>query len=255
MIKFFRNIRKKLAIENKALGYMRYAIGEIVLVVIGILIALQINNWNEHRKLNIEEQEALINIKQDFSYNKELLLKTINETEAGIQSCLNVLDYTGNKPKPEREQYFDSLMNQFMISPYYFPRNGFLDDLINSGKLSLFNNVDLRNRLSTWKPMVERIQERYIGLRRYQDDLNDYIHENGSWLNADAISTTVRSVRFPKSGFEIDNRNMLDHIKFENMIENNAIYLDNYRIELINTRNLLDRILTLIDGEMKTKHD
>jgi Family of unknown function (DUF6090) len=50
MTKVFRNIRQKLAAENKVMAYLRYAIGEIVLVVIGILIALQINNWNEGRK-------------------------------------------------------------------------------------------------------------------------------------------------------------------------------------------------------------
>ena len=50
MIKFFRNIRKSLLNEGKTSKYLKYAIGEIVLVVIGILIALQINNWNEHRK-------------------------------------------------------------------------------------------------------------------------------------------------------------------------------------------------------------
>ena len=53
MIKFFRRIRKKLADDNKPMKYLRYAIGEIVLVVIGILIALSINNWNEQRKNNI----------------------------------------------------------------------------------------------------------------------------------------------------------------------------------------------------------
>ena len=52
MLKFFRNIRKKLASENKVASYLRYAIGEIILVVIGILIALQVNNWNEQRKSN-----------------------------------------------------------------------------------------------------------------------------------------------------------------------------------------------------------
>jgi hypothetical protein len=58
MINLFRNIRKKLASENKVSAYSRYAIGEIVLVVIGILIALQINNWNEYRK----DQNRLIDI-------------------------------------------------------------------------------------------------------------------------------------------------------------------------------------------------
>ena len=54
MIPFFRRIRKKMADDNKPLKYFRYAIGEIVLVVIGILIAVQINNWNENRKDSID---------------------------------------------------------------------------------------------------------------------------------------------------------------------------------------------------------
>jgi hypothetical protein len=56
MIPFFRKIRKKMADDNRPLKYMRYAIGEIVLVVIGILIALQINTWNEDRKKRITEK-------------------------------------------------------------------------------------------------------------------------------------------------------------------------------------------------------
>ena len=59
MINFFRKIRKKLADDNKPLKYMRYAIGEIVLVVIGILIALSINNWNEVRINNQKEIEYI----------------------------------------------------------------------------------------------------------------------------------------------------------------------------------------------------
>ena len=50
MMRFFKNIRQKLAFENKVMAYLRYAVGEILLVVIGIIIALQINNWNEERK-------------------------------------------------------------------------------------------------------------------------------------------------------------------------------------------------------------
>ncbi len=66
MINFFRNIRKKLADDNKPLKYARYAIGEILLVVIGILIALQINNWNEERKAIISERSQINFVYQDL---------------------------------------------------------------------------------------------------------------------------------------------------------------------------------------------
>ena len=72
MIKLFRNIRQSLIMENKTSKYLKYAIGEIVLVVIGILIALQINTWNEKRKATIEEITILKNVQE------EILLDTLD---------------------------------------------------------------------------------------------------------------------------------------------------------------------------------
>ncbi len=69
MIKFFRKIRQRLLTENKFSKYLIYAIGEIVLVVIGILIALQINNLNEQRKDKIKEQVILKHLKEDYQVN------------------------------------------------------------------------------------------------------------------------------------------------------------------------------------------
>jgi hypothetical protein len=66
MIPFFRKIREQYANDNRPLKYLRYAIGEIVLVVIGILIALQINNWNEHRKTVNKEKGYIRSIYQDL---------------------------------------------------------------------------------------------------------------------------------------------------------------------------------------------
>ena len=68
--------------ENKTSKYFKYAIGEILLVVIGILIALQINNWNERRKASIQEAELLENIYEDINYNLESIqfVYTIDST-------------------------------------------------------------------------------------------------------------------------------------------------------------------------------
>ena len=67
MINFFRKIRKKMADDNKPMKYMRYAIGEIALVVIGILIALQVNNWNHKRLNNQKEIEILVGTKEELT--------------------------------------------------------------------------------------------------------------------------------------------------------------------------------------------
>jgi hypothetical protein len=82
MIKLFRNIRQNLLKEGKTSKYFKYAIGEIILVVIGILIALQINNWNEHQKAIKKEAEVIASLKQEITTNindLEKILK-INET-------------------------------------------------------------------------------------------------------------------------------------------------------------------------------
>jgi len=69
MIKFFRNIRKSLLMENKTSKYFKYAIGEIILVVIGILIALQINNWNEYKKERKQETKVLSELLSSLENN------------------------------------------------------------------------------------------------------------------------------------------------------------------------------------------
>ena len=66
MIKFLRKIRQNLLADGKIGKYVKYAIGEIVLVVIGILIALQVDNWNEERNRQKEEIQYLITLQKDF---------------------------------------------------------------------------------------------------------------------------------------------------------------------------------------------
>jgi uncharacterized membrane protein YgaE (UPF0421/DUF939 family) len=86
MIKFFRKIRQSLLIENKLSRYLLYAIGEIVLVVIGILIALQVNNWNEGRKELAKSHEILREIAENLEYNNAQFLQEIKEEEAVVRS-------------------------------------------------------------------------------------------------------------------------------------------------------------------------
>jgi hypothetical protein len=86
MIKIFRKIRQNLLVENKTRKYFKYAIGEILLVFIGILIALQVSNWNTGRIDSVEEQKALQSLYSELNSSEK---KTVSEA---IQSHQNSID-------------------------------------------------------------------------------------------------------------------------------------------------------------------
>jgi hypothetical protein len=93
MINFFRKIRRKLADDNKPIKYMRYAFGEIALVVIGILIALQVNNWNEDRKSLKFENRILIDLHNTIIDDYTSLERSIKENELSKNSCEIILSH------------------------------------------------------------------------------------------------------------------------------------------------------------------
>jgi len=90
MIKFFRNIRQNLLNEGKTAKYLKYAIGEIVLVVIGILIALSINNWNETKKEKVKEKKILVELESNLAINSKIIQSTIDR-ESRIRNEIGVL--------------------------------------------------------------------------------------------------------------------------------------------------------------------
>lgn len=92
MIKLFRNIREKIEAEGKTTNYLKYAIGEIVLVVIGILIALQVNNWNEGRKDKKFEYEILSLIDQNLKQDSISLSFELSNTKLAIKLTDRLLD-------------------------------------------------------------------------------------------------------------------------------------------------------------------
>ena len=112
MINFFRKTRKKLADDNKFFKYSRYAIGEIVLVVIGILIALQINNWNEQNKTARQERAILIELVNNLDANIASLEASILSNSQAIRGIDIVLDHFEN---PSAN---DSL-GQFLTKAYF----------------------------------------------------------------------------------------------------------------------------------------
>ncbi len=153
MIKFFRKIRYDLIEKNKtgkpalpAGRYFKYAIGEILLVVIGILIALQINNWNENRKIQVEEIILLTNIHVDLQKTLEELESAIDFNKSTIDEIVKIEHYSKNKLP-----YSDELDYSFGVLPYFyasFITNSTYKSLQATG-LGILKNDSLKDRIVT----------------------------------------------------------------------------------------------------------
>jgi hypothetical protein len=142
MIPFFRKIRKNLADDNNPLKYMRYAIGEIVLVVIGILIALSINNWNETRKDNRQEVVYYCKIKEDLESDKnriETIIESIVERQVVCKQLLLKLHSTPKDKSVVIDDYLAAVR-----SDVFYHNKAAITDLTSSGKLSLLHNEELK---------------------------------------------------------------------------------------------------------------
>jgi len=124
MIKFFRAIRQNLLNEGKTAKYLKYAIGEIVLVVIGILIALQINNWNQDIQQRQKEKKILIELKRDLVSNDSILQQEIEFHENMLEGATIAIEHLKSK-KPFNDtigRYLSGLSKveriQFVSSAY-----------------------------------------------------------------------------------------------------------------------------------------
>ncbi|MCO4822081.1 MAG: hypothetical protein KC469_08440 [Flavobacteriaceae bacterium] len=153
MIKFFRHIRQRLLAEGKTGKYLKYAIGEIILVVIGILIALQINTWNEGRKNNAKEQQILIQLKDEYNANLLQLEQKITHRKRIIKAANKILEHI-DSPSNVNSDSLNSQLSIMIGNPTFKPIQ---NNLINSGDILLIRNEKLNQLLTSWPSSVKEL--------------------------------------------------------------------------------------------------
>ncbi len=166
MIKFFRKIRHKLLVENlpdwqagKFSRYLLYAVGEIVLVVIGILIALQVNNWNEVRKERHQEKKHLVSLHEELEQNAKIL-SWLSES---IERSMGAVNYIfGALSRPNELQNIDSIYNALGKTVTLY--NTILStnvyaEMESSGKLHLIRTDSLREAITSFYARIYRINQ------------------------------------------------------------------------------------------------
>jgi len=191
MIKFFRKIRKTLADDNKPLKYLRYAIGEIVLVVIGILIALQINNWhNNNVEKRVEKEilnEILVNLETDIE-NIEIKKK---ENDLYLKHNQLVLDHLKNKtPLTDSLKHYYSYLYGF---GNFQPMTVAYEDLKSRG-LNIIKNKTLRKKIAElydyqYYYIVDDIRQAIGNIETiHQNQINSKLKTEMSYVSAQPVN-------------------------------------------------------------------
>ena len=250
MIKFFRQIRFKLMNENKTSKYFKYAIGEIVLVVIGILIALQINNWNEDRLNTKIETETLISLKQDLDSAVVQLNIKISQNNTYRTNDSIALELIHSKTKVSNDSMYKLLMTH-IFTPTFDPELGTLNEIISTGKMNIIKSKDLRNHISSWNRYMDELDEVDKRLIYLDDNVktplySKYMSYRNSFKLFINFQTTIDQ-NFSNSNFNVNFESFLYTLQFENMFSNYLIYGRIQHRRLLNIKNKMTEMIQIVE--------
>jgi len=236
MIKFFRKIRYDLMEKNKTSKYLKYAIGEIVLVVFGILIALSINNWNSKRIQQQKERILLTELNKEFRANKiqlDSVLVSHNRSKKSNDYLLSRLPI-----KDVNKENLDSLSIHIWHSgdTYTFnPSSGVTSSIMNSSSINIISNNELRQLLIGWNDiLIDYQEEEELAKDNYHDQLKPF---EKKYFNYSGIKKNMLN----------DSRvdlSILKSLEFDNYVQDRYYNLDNI---LGNTYGELDNVINAID--------
>jgi len=240
MIKFFRNIRQNLLMENKTSKYLKYAIGEIVLVVIGILIALQINNWNEGRKEVLREKQLLSNLQGEFEDNLQDLdsiALLIDEVIIGLEK---VFDKFSASQSTESTDSLNIWLSHALQSPNWKPSEFLLNSLNNSGSIAELRNENLKLLLYKWSRQQKEMIDIQIRTEKTGEEIITYLKEYGSLRNVD---TSNPHFGYKPSTLLISNVVLLSDPRFENYIDDKLYMYRTSKLWLGKSRKTLVQLI------------
>ncbi len=237
--------------ENKVSNYILYAIGEITLVVIGILIALSVNNWNETNKINDTEVIYLNALHDEFSNNLKEVERVMELNERNLKIAHTLLGRMGTDDPNFTEKVFDSLMYRTILAEIqYRPSPDTLIELINSGNLGIISNRELRLKLASWDGILTSVlfQEEEHSKPRYKliDLMNKWGNGRKSFINA-----LGNRMDMPNSNFKSSSLVLLKNIEYDNQLT--FFYITGYFLNSVyysDLKNNIENTLKIIQSEL-----
>ncbi len=250
MINFFRKIRKKFADDNKLLKYARYAIGEIVLVVIGILLALQINNWNEVRKNRSLEQIFLRSLLVEMKVNYENLNVAMSYHSKSRNAAKRMIKIYNGHYVFKNYQELDSVLSLLQWAWTFDSEMGALKSIKTSGLFNSIQNESLRILISSYEDLSYDAAEeskiiQNLIIDKYIPRVNQYVslHQRLQYLGKD--------YHVGESRFKPDYDGLLEDRSIESLIA----YIHTWRIDELNEEKnlklLLERFIATLGKEIE----
>jgi len=209
--------------ENKTGKYFKYAIGEIILVVIGILIALQINIWNEHRKQEIKTKNYLQALSIEVENNSTIMDEIIERARKDIKISLKLLtELNTNSFKVDNDYlYHTKLMPIFKREL----EHSVLDDILSSGVLDNLPNNKLKRNIFRIRSLLENYDENYENAKSNWDNyLLPYLNKH---LNVTNLWDSISVVKMPKLKFVNNLNAFVNNKEFANILASRMRMLAN----------------------------
>ncbi|MEQ6124186.1 DUF6090 family protein [Pseudotenacibaculum sp. MALMAid0570] len=192
MIKFFRTIRKSLISEGNTSKYLKYAIGEIALVVVGILLALQVSNWNTNLKKEEQELKFLEHIYEDLSGMLSDINSDYHSLKLGDRSHFRILNYIENDLSYKDTMSFDFYW--LAKDEYVYPVRSTYDAIKEEG-FAIIKNDSIRKGIQiAYENFFPRISKKNPFYPDLEVFFSEYLQNNFT-INSD--STLISTEKFP----------------------------------------------------------
>jgi hypothetical protein len=233
----------RLLSENKFYKYFLYAIGEITLVMIGILLAFQVNSWKEQNDNSHIEKTMMANLNSEFKNNRDKIKASriqYEETEKSIRLLMSFMQFTSDKLS---SQNIDSLLAKSIDVYDYSPTQNSLTEILASGNLKLITNTSLKTVLLEWSAELNEKEEAWQTLDDFnQNMMLPYLSKNASMRNIDSYSLMKWE---EKSKFNVTYESLFNDIEFENHLDNIGWAVVNYEMTLERLENIIKTIIQL----------
>ena len=226
MIPFFRKIRKKMADDNKPLKYIRYAIGEITLIIIGIILALSLNSWKDNKMVKAESQELLDRLVVDLEHDLSYFDAQEKEYITWIQQIDLILDQVLDNDSVKISKFDQFAAGRMSLNFLQVNRITFTE-MFNGGKILKFNNGEIIREIKKYYQYAEIELEKLNSdneifykwsLETYGDEFS-IIHRLYTGRNLDYIDWSWRNNPKRKEYQHIESINIYYKIAIENNIE------------------------------------